>query len=212
MNRDSSDTVRDQERIAAEFLRSAFRGHETGFVALFNKPSKHSTFLSLDSDGWYAEAARIAMLAREKENVYFAIGVQGQRPHQGRGKETGVIARPDFGLTSMCSGQITPPRTYRRPWKMPGVLSGRYRSSPPSLSIPAVVFSFIGFSGNRWERLLKRTSPQRSGSQRGFSGSWGASPHAVAGVSTIPLTSAASCAFLARTTASRKCRLWSNMK
>src|SRR5260370_37615712 len=86
--------VRNHERIAADFLRSIFRSQQTGFVALFNKPSNHSTFLPLDNKSWYAEAASIAILAREKENVYFAIGVQGGQPHSGRGKQAGVIALP----------------------------------------------------------------------------------------------------------------------
>ncbi|MBZ5592778.1 MAG: hypothetical protein LAP39_11115 [Acidobacteriia bacterium] len=86
--------MRNHERIAADFLRGVFGGQQTGFIALFNKPSKHSTFLRLGNESWYAEAARIAMLAREKENVYFAIGVQGQQPHRGRGKQAGVIALP----------------------------------------------------------------------------------------------------------------------
>jgi hypothetical protein len=84
----------DPLRMATLFLRSVFGGQDYGFVALFNKPSKRSRFIPLSSEGWYNEAAKNAMAAREKENVYFAIGVQGQQPHGGRGKEADVIALP----------------------------------------------------------------------------------------------------------------------
>jgi hypothetical protein len=36
------------------------------------------------------------MSIREEQNVYFAIGVQGERPEKGRGREAGVIALPGF--------------------------------------------------------------------------------------------------------------------
>ncbi len=91
---DPSSAAQDHARMAARFLRSVFNGQEAGFVALFCKPSKHSTFVPLTNQDWHAEAAKNAILAREKENVYFAIGVQGQQPHRGRGKQAGVIALP----------------------------------------------------------------------------------------------------------------------
>ena len=91
---DPVGAAQDHTRIAARFLRSVFSGQEAGFVALFNNPSKHSTFVSLNKEDWYSEAATKAMLARDKENVYFAIGVQGHQPHRGRGKQAGVIALP----------------------------------------------------------------------------------------------------------------------
>jgi hypothetical protein len=93
---DAGATAQDSARIAARFLRSVFSGHEAGFVALFYKPSKHSTFVPLNNQDWYTEAAKNAIVAREKENVYFAIGVQGQQPNRGRGKQGGVIARPEL--------------------------------------------------------------------------------------------------------------------
>ncbi len=91
---DRVDPVQDHARMAARFLRSVFGGQEEGFVALFQKPSKHSTFVPLNREGWYNDAANSAMLARDKGNVYFAIGVQGQQPHKGRGKQAGVVALP----------------------------------------------------------------------------------------------------------------------
>jgi len=90
----STSDPRVAARMAARFLRSVFGGQETGLIALFNKPSKRSTFVLLNDQDWYTEAANNAILAREKENVYFAIGVQGQQPHRGRGKQAGVIALP----------------------------------------------------------------------------------------------------------------------
>src|SRR5271166_2985252 len=91
---DPGGARQDHARMAARFLRSVFSGQEAGFVALFNKPSKHSTFVSLNNADWYNEAAKNAILAREKQNVYFAIGVQGQQPRRGRGKQAEVIALP----------------------------------------------------------------------------------------------------------------------
>jgi len=91
---DPGGAGQDHARMAARFLRSVFSGQEAGFVALFNKPSKHSTFVPLNNADWYNEAAKNAVLAREKQNVYFAIGVQGQQPHRGRGKQAEVIALP----------------------------------------------------------------------------------------------------------------------
>src|SRR5579862_2489526 len=91
---DTGGAARDNAHAAARFLRSVFSGQEAGFVTLFCKPSKHSAFVSLNNRNWYTEAAQHAMGAREKENVYFAIGVQGQQPHKGRGKQAGVIALP----------------------------------------------------------------------------------------------------------------------
>lgn len=77
---DAGTAAQDNARMAARFLRSVFSGQEAGFVALFYKPCKHSTFVPLNNQDWYTEAAKNAILAREKENVYFAIGVQGQQP------------------------------------------------------------------------------------------------------------------------------------
>ena len=91
---DAGSAAQDNARMAARFLRSVFSGQEAGFVALFYKPSKHSTFVPLNNQDWYTEPAKNVMVAREKENVYFAIGVQGQQPHRGRGKQAGVIALP----------------------------------------------------------------------------------------------------------------------
>ncbi|MBI3693440.1 MAG: hypothetical protein HY238_01180 [Acidobacteria bacterium] len=80
--------------VAATFLRSVFAGLERGVLSVFCKPSKVSYFSHLDRDRWYQEAALTAMYAREEQNVYFAIGVQGDRPPKGRGKEAGVVALP----------------------------------------------------------------------------------------------------------------------
>jgi hypothetical protein len=91
---DPAGVAQDPARMAAHFLGRVFSGQETGFVSLFCKPSKRSTFESLSTEDWYSKLARSAMLARERENVYFAIGVQGQQPYRGRGKQAGVIALP----------------------------------------------------------------------------------------------------------------------
>ncbi len=91
---DPGGTGQEDARTAARFLRSVFSGQEAGFVALFNKPSKHSTFVPLNNTDWFNEAAKNAIFAREKQNVYFAIGVQGQQPRRGRGKQAEVIALP----------------------------------------------------------------------------------------------------------------------
>ena len=91
---DPGGAGQDHARMAARFLRSVFSGQEAGFVALFNKPSKHSTFVPLNNADWYNEAAKNAILERDKQNVYFAIGVQGQQPRRGRGKQAEVIALP----------------------------------------------------------------------------------------------------------------------
>ena len=85
---------RDHTRMVARFLRSVFNGQDNGFVALFSKPHNHSRFVPFGRPDWYNEAAKHAMLAREKEDVYFAIGVHGQQPHKGRGKQAGVVALP----------------------------------------------------------------------------------------------------------------------
>jgi hypothetical protein len=81
-------------RRSAAFLQSVFLGQESGFVVIFRKPSKYSTFAELGQEGWHTNAARQAMLSRDQENVYFAVGVQGKQPDSGRGKEGSVIALP----------------------------------------------------------------------------------------------------------------------
>ena len=81
---------------AATFLNSVFAGLESGIVALFAKPTMVSSFMHLDRDGWQHEAASTAMRVRQEHNVYFAIGVQGDRPEKGRGKEAGVVSLPGF--------------------------------------------------------------------------------------------------------------------
>jgi hypothetical protein len=86
--------VQEHARMAARFLRGIFSGQEAGFVSLFNKPSKRSTFVAINNQDWCSEAAKNAISAREAENVYFAIGVQGQQPQHGRGKQAGVVALP----------------------------------------------------------------------------------------------------------------------
>jgi hypothetical protein len=84
----------EDERLVADFLGTVFAGQQEGFVALFRKPDNHSTFLPLSREGWNNDAANNAMLSRDRHNVYFAIGVQGQQPFKGRGKQEGVIALP----------------------------------------------------------------------------------------------------------------------
>jgi len=119
---DRVDLVQDDARIAARFLRSVFGGQEEGFVALFQKPSKHSTFVPLNREGWYTDAAKSAMLSRDKENVYFAIGVQGQQPHRGRGKQAGVIALPglwaDIDVLGPNHAATNLPPTLEDAWKI----------------------------------------------------------------------------------------------
>jgi hypothetical protein len=90
------DTVETHYPAASSFLRSVFRGQESGIVALFTKPKMMSFFAHLDRENWHQDAAGMAMYAREEQNVYFAVGVQGERPEKGRGKEAGVIAVPGF--------------------------------------------------------------------------------------------------------------------
>jgi len=80
--------------MAATFLRSVFAGQERGIVSLFAKPSKVSYFSHLDREGWHLDAASTVMHVRQEQNVYFAIGIQGERPAKGRGRESGVIAVP----------------------------------------------------------------------------------------------------------------------
>jgi hypothetical protein len=63
-------------------------------IALFTKPSKHSKFIPLSNEAWGAEALKYAVAARRRGDVYFAIGVQAQQPHRGRGKQADVIALP----------------------------------------------------------------------------------------------------------------------
>ena len=88
------DRVQTASLAAARFLCSLFNGQETGIAVLFSKPSMSSNFAHLDRGDWYVEAAETAMYLREEQNVYFAIGVQGDRPEKGRGKEAGVVALP----------------------------------------------------------------------------------------------------------------------
>lgn len=88
------DGIQRDKLAAAGFLRSVFSGLEAGIVALFSKPSMVSSFAHLDRDGWWADAADTAVHMREEQNVYFAIGVQENRPEKGRGKEAGVVALP----------------------------------------------------------------------------------------------------------------------
>jgi len=87
-------TAGDHERTVARFLGSVFSGQQDGFVALFRKPDNNSTFLPLSREDWNIDAGKSAILSRARHNVYFAIGVQGQQPHKGRGKQDGVIALP----------------------------------------------------------------------------------------------------------------------
>jgi hypothetical protein len=91
----SIDTASHPElRAAAGFLRSVFNGQERGILPLFCKPSNVSYFSHLDRARWQHTAAGTAMQLREHANLYFAIGVQGERPEKGRGKEAGVISLP----------------------------------------------------------------------------------------------------------------------
>lgn len=94
MRVNSGDSSGAHERIAADFLFSIFGNYQTGFVTLFTTPTKHATFLSLHTENWHLKAGTAAVLVRERENVYFAIGVQGQQPRKGRGNQAGVVALP----------------------------------------------------------------------------------------------------------------------
>jgi hypothetical protein len=86
--------LRDPEQMSAHFLQTVFAGQDTGFLSLFNKPSNRATFVSLATATWHTVAAKAAVQARDRENAYFAIGVQRRRPEQGRGKQDAVIAVP----------------------------------------------------------------------------------------------------------------------
>ncbi len=79
---------------ASTFLRAIFSGQERGVLPLFCKPSNVSHFANLDRDGWYDDAADTAMRLRDHFNIYFAMGLQADRPEKGRGKEAGVISLP----------------------------------------------------------------------------------------------------------------------
>src|ERR1700722_11181067 len=119
---DPAGTLQDHARMAAVFLRSVFSGQKIGFVALFNKPSNYSAFVPLDRRGWHHEAAKHAMLARDRENVYFAIGAQGQQPHKGRGKHAGVAALPglwaDFDVLGPNHAATDLPPTIEDAWSI----------------------------------------------------------------------------------------------
>lgn len=123
---DAGSAAQDHARMAARFLRKIFTGQEAGFVAVFSKPSKHSTFVRLNNQGWYTEAAQHAILAREKENVYFAIGIQGQQPHRGRGKQAGVIALPglwaDIDVLGPNHAATNLPPTLEDAWSIVGAI------------------------------------------------------------------------------------------
>jgi ligand-binding SRPBCC domain-containing protein len=94
MAANSGDALGNHERIAADFLLSVFGSYQKGFVTLFTTPTKHATFLSLQAENWHSKAGTAAILMRERENVYFGIGMQGQQPRKGRGDEAGVVALP----------------------------------------------------------------------------------------------------------------------
>lgn len=83
-------------RAASDFLRSIFVGQESGVLAIFCKPNNVSYFSHFDRAGWHSDASFNAMQLRDHFNVYFAVGVQGDRPDKGRGKEVGVISLPGF--------------------------------------------------------------------------------------------------------------------
>jgi len=86
------------QHMSQEFLKYVFTGQEIGYVALFRKPGNHSDFFPLGSRDWSGKAAECAMLGRDTENIYFAIGVQRSRPDSGRGKEDDVIAIPGLWI------------------------------------------------------------------------------------------------------------------
>lgn len=96
MNARSVSPARNHERSAARFLRSVFGDQQMGVLALFGKPSRRSIFIPLSRDAWYNEAAKNAIFWRETEDVYFSIGLQGEQPQKGRGKQDDVIAIPGF--------------------------------------------------------------------------------------------------------------------
>jgi hypothetical protein len=138
-------------QIAAEFLRTVFEGQEGGVIALFSKPSKRSKFISLANRDWSDEAAKYALAERRREDVYFAIGVQGQQPHKGRGKQADVLALPglwaDIDVRGPNHAATNLPPTIEDAWS---VLN--YRSSPRSSSTLVVVSRHTGFfeSRGRW--------------------------------------------------------------
>ncbi|HEY1759644.1 MAG TPA: hypothetical protein VGG72_29995 [Bryobacteraceae bacterium] len=93
MNANPNSPVRHGQ-IAAEFLQTVFEGQEGGVIALFTKPRKHSKFVSLANPDWVDEATKYAIGARRHDDVYFAIGVQAQQAHKGRGRQADVVALP----------------------------------------------------------------------------------------------------------------------
>ena len=119
---DPGGTPQEHASAAACFLQTVFGGQDAGVVVLFNKPSKRSTFVPLSKVAWSSEAARHAMRARDAEDVYFAVGVQGQQPQSGRGKQAGVSALPclwaDIDVIGPNHAATNLPPTLEDAWKI----------------------------------------------------------------------------------------------
>jgi hypothetical protein len=151
MTPDQSAAARDHARMTERFLQSIFNGHDAGTVTLFSKPSNRSIFVQLQSKNWSGEAAKRAMLAREKENVYFAIGVLGQHPYKGRGKQDGVMSLP--GLRADIEALGPKPSGDNLPRIVEDIWKGRVKSS----SFPAPRYS--GLSSRTPARDPRSTPP-----------------------------------------------------
>ena len=115
------------------------------------------------------EAAKNATSAREAENVY-AIGVQGQQPQQGRGKQASVIALPglwaDIDVLGPNHGATSLPPTIEEAWSIvqaiplkPTVVVHSGWRSPALLAVPRTPAKL----------LPRRRDPRPFASQGGFS-------------------------------------------
>ena len=157
--------------MAARFLRSLFRGTERWFCGPLPKTGQHSTFCQLSRERWYNDAAQSAMLAREKSNVYFAIGVQGQQPHKGRGTQAGVIALPglwgDLDVLGPNHVATNLPPSLEDAWK---VIRG-IPFKPTVVVYTGGGYSLIGCFANRSRRFRTRIGLRRSDCRRAFNGS-----------------------------------------
>ena len=78
-----------------EFLATLYAGADRGHLCIFTLPDSRATFFPVDQQ---ERAAVYAINARDRRDVYFGLGLQGEIPESGRGTTENVIGIPGLWL------------------------------------------------------------------------------------------------------------------
>lgn len=80
--------------VTADFIESLFGFCESGWISTFTLPARQTRFTPINLNLEFADKIATQAERSHDQNVYFGVGVLGEKPTQGRGSEGDVTAIP----------------------------------------------------------------------------------------------------------------------